>query len=329
MTVRFTLACTSSDRTRPVIDGRIPIKGCEVTFLPGEPEDIFRRALLNKAFDICELSMSSHILTTARGDSAYIGIPVFPSRAFRHASIYVRTDRGINLPGDLKGKRIGLPEYQQTAALWIRGMLADEYGVATRDIAWAIGGLEQRGATERTKLTLPADLDVRSIGPDDTLSGLLASGELDGIVSPRPPSCFLEKSAPVDRLFTDFTAAERHYAKKTGFFPLMHCMAVRKDVAERHPWLPLEIFRTFTAAKRFAVEELNLINVLRVSTPWPSLAVAAAEEVLGKNPWSYGFAANATEIRTMIGYAARDGLITQAFDAEQLFHATLLDMTDG
>ncbi len=325
---RFTLACTSTDRTRPILDGRIAVPGCEFICLPGEPEDIFRRALRDKAFDITELSMSSHIVTTARGDSSYIGIPVFPSRAFRHSGIYIRTDRGIRSPVDLKGKRIGLPEFQQTAALWVRGMFADEYGVATRDISWVTGGMEQMGGSERIALSLPPELDVKPIGPSDTLNGLLASGEIDAVISPRPPSCYDRKTAPVDRLFGDYRSAEMAYAKQTGFFPIMHCLAVRRDVADAYPWLPLELFRAFAQAKKQALDELSLVNVLRISSPWVASAHADAKQVLGDNPWPYGFAANRTEIAAMIRYARADGLAARDLDPAELFHKSTLEAPD-
>ncbi len=325
---KFTLACTSTDRTRPILDGRISVPGCAFVCLPGEPEDIFRRALRDRAFDITELSMSSHIVTTARGDSAYIGIPVFPSRAFRHSGIYIRSDRGIRSPLDLKGKRIGLPEFQQTAALWVRGIFADEYGVTTRDIAWVTGGMEQTGSTERIALSLPPDLDVKAIGPNDTLNEMLASGAIDAVISPRPPSCYQHKTAPVDRLFVDYRSAEMAYAKKTGFFPIMHCLAVRRDVADANPWLPLELFRAFTQAKNLALSELSLVNVLRVSSPWIASAHAEAQAVLGSNPWAYGFAANRAEIAAMIRYARTDGLATRDLEPSALFHQSTLDALD-
>ena len=155
----LTLACTASDRTRPILDGRVSVSGVDFVMLPGEPEDIFRRALRDRAFDVSELSMGSHIVTTARGDSAYVGVPVFPSRAFRHSAVYVRTDRGISGPADLAGRTIGLPEYQQTAALWVRGVLREHYGVDTRGVAWRTGG-------ERVPIALPGGLDVRPLGED-------------------------------------------------------------------------------------------------------------------------------------------------------------------
>lgn len=326
--ITLTLACTQSDRTRPILDGRIEVPGVSFVMLPGEPEDIFRRALRDKAFDVTELSMGSHIVTTARGDAAYIGVPVFPSRAFRHSAIYVRSDRGISAPEHLKGKRIGLPDYQQTAGMWVRGMLADQYGVEVRSVAWRTGGQDRPSGGERIPLNLPPGLDVAPIGAGETLDGLLAAGALDAVISPRPPRCFLEKTAPVVRLFANYRQAEMAYFKATGHFPIMHCLAVRRDVADRHPWLPVELFRAFAKAKALALSELRQINVLRVTLPWVAVHLAETEAVMGANPWRYGLRENLHELHAMARYAEADGLAQRVIDPLELFHASTHDAAD-
>jgi 4,5-dihydroxyphthalate decarboxylase len=318
--IPLTLACTASDRTRPLMDGRFRVPGCDITFLPGEPEDIFRRALRDRAFDITELSFSSHILTTTRGDSPYVGVPVFLSRAFRHSAVYVRTDRGIRTAADLAGRTIGLPEYQQTAALWMRGILREHYGVDTRGIAWRTGG-------ERVAIKLPEGFDVQPAGRD--LDAALAAGEIDALIAPRPPACLRDRSAPVDRLWPDYRAEEQAWFGATGFFPIMHCLAVRKDVAERHPWLPVELFRAFAAAKAASLAELRLVNVLRVSLPWIAAEAEAQIAAMGGNPWPYGFARNRDEIAAMIRFAVADGLAAQPIAPEALFHPSVLDLADA
>ncbi|MBC7802141.1 MAG: ABC transporter substrate-binding protein [Gemmatimonadaceae bacterium] len=325
-TVTLSLACTLSDRTRPILDGRVPVPGVHFNATTGEPEDIFRRALRERDIEVTELSMGSHIVTTARGDAPYVGVPVFLSRAFRHSAIYVRTDRGIRGPADLAGRRIGLPEYQQTAALWVRGILREHYGVDTGAIAWRTGGLEVTGGSERIALRLPPGLDVAPIGPDDTLNGMLASGALDAVVAPRPPSCFTARSAPVGRLYPDYRAEEEAYYQATGFFPIMHCLAVRQDVATAHPWLPRALFRAFSQAKALSVSELSLVNVLRVSLPWIAAEAEVQTRIMGGDPWPYGFARNREEIEAMIRFAAADGLAAQAIEPEALFHPSTLDL---
>jgi 4,5-dihydroxyphthalate decarboxylase len=316
----LTLACTASDRTRPILDGRVTVPGVDLVALPGEPEDIFRRALRDRAFEVCELSMGSHIVTTARGDGAYVGVPVFPSRAFRHSAVYVRTDRGIAGPGDLAGRAVGLPEYQQTAALWVRGILREHYGVDTRGIAWRTGG-------ERVPISLPEGLDVRPLGEDP--QGALASGRLDALVAPRPPAAFGDRNAPVGRLWPDYRAEEVAWHRATGFFPIMHCLAVRRDVAERHPWLPVELFRAFARARAIALEELRLVNVLRVSMPWAAASFEEQTAVMGGDPWPYGFARNREEVAAMVRFAVADGLAAEPILPEALFHPSTLTEEAG
>ena len=317
--ISLTLACTATDRTRPLMEGRFKVPGADITFLPGEPEDIFRRALRDRAFDISELSMGSHIVTSARGDAPYIGVPVFLSRAFRHSAIYIRTDRGINSAADLAGREIGLPEYQQTAALWVRGILRDHYGVDTRGISWRTGG-------ERVAITLPDGFKVKPMG--ESLEEALAAGRIDALIAPRPPACLGTDSAPVARLFPDYRREEENWFRTSGFFPIMHCLAVRKDVAERHPWLPVELFRAFSAAKAASLAELSLVNVLRVSLPWIAAEAEAQSALFGGNPWPYGFKRNRDEIAAMIRYAVEDGLAARRMEPEELFHPSVLDLME-
>ncbi len=314
--LQLTLACTQSDRTRPILDGRVTIPGVDLVCLPGEPEDIFRRALRDRAFAITELSMGSHIVTSARGDAPYIGVPVFPSRAFRHSAIYTRSDRGIRSAADLAGRVIGLPEYQQTAALWVRGILREYYGVDTRTIRWRTGG-------ERVAITLPDGFDVQPMG--EPLEAALAAGRIDALIGPRPPASFRDGSAPVVRLYPDYRSEEIAWHQASGFFPIMHCMAVRKDIAEAHPWLPLEMFRAFARARAMALEELQLVNVLRVSLPWIAAAYEEQARVMGGDPWPYGFARNKAEVTAMIRYAVADGLASAAIAPETLFHTSTLE----
>ena len=309
--LRITLACTLSDRTRPVLDGRVPIPGVEFIALPGEPEDIFRRALRDRAFDVTELSMGSHITTTARGDSPYIGVPVFLSRAFRHSAIYIRTDRGITRPEDLAGRTIALPEYQQTAALWVRGILRETHGVDTRGIRWRIGA-------ERIAITLPEGFDVAPLG--ESPEQALREGRVDAMISPRAPA----PHPNIARLFPDYPAAEKAWFGRTGFFPIMHCLAVRRDVAEAHPWLPLVLFRAFAEARRLSLEELRLVNVLRVSLPWIAATMEEQERAMGGDVWPYGFAKNREEIAAMIRFARADGLAAREVTPEELFHPSVL-----
>lgn len=326
--LKLSLACIPTDRSRPILDGRVKVEDCEIQPLNIEPEEIFRRALNEKAFDLTELSLSSHIVTTARGDAAYVAVPVFLSRVFRHSAMFVRTDRDIKRPEDLAGRRIGVPEYQQTAGLWVRGILRDQHGVDTTKISWVTGGQEKPGSSERIALSLPPHIDVKPIGPTETLNGLLATGEIDAIFSPRPPSCFVNKSAPVDRLFPKYREAEMEYYRKTKFFPIMHVLCVRKDIAAEHPWLPAKLFAAFAKAKALSLNELSQNNVLRVALPWVASWYDEARALMGPNIWPYGFRENRDELAAMTRYAHIDGLAPRIVDPAELFHPSTLDVSD-
>src|ERR1700752_3708893 len=235
--VPITIACGNYDRTSAIRDGRVKVEGCAVTYLPLYPEEIFHRAFKFQEFDVSELSFSSYLRTTAAGNSPYIGIPAFVSRIFRHSGIYIRTDAGIKKPEDLRGKRIGVPEYQITAVVWMRGMMQHEYGVKPSDIKWRSGGQEQAGRHERTPLRPIPGLDLQPIGDDQTLVDMLRKGELDALFTARAPSSFVHGEPHIARLFPDTRAAEMAYYKKTGMFPIMHLIGIRKSLVERHPWL--------------------------------------------------------------------------------------------
>lgn len=322
---RFTLACVATDRSRPVASGEAPVEGCTLDFRFGEPEAIFRDALNDRGCDITELSMASHIVTTARGDTRYIGVPVFLSRAYRHAAIFVRADSPIRRLDALKGARIGLPEYQQTAALWVRGMMLDA-GVRAQDVHWHVGGLNATGPGERIALTLPLDIRLSTLSGDQTLDAMLMSGELDAIISPRVPESFAKGQSR--RLFEDVKAAEVSYFLQSGFFPLMHCLAVKREVADQHPWLPAALFSAFALAKRQRLAELAQGNVLRVSLPWIMHEFSDTIRLTQGSPWPYGFARNRAEIEAMARYAHADGIAARLVSPEELFHPTTHALTD-
>ena len=313
----ISLACTVTDRTRPILDGRVAIDGCDVHSITGEPEDLFARALRDEEFDVTELSLSSYLIVTARGTSSYVAVPAFPSRAFRHAAVYVRTDRGIDRPEDLVGATVGVPEYQQTVGLWIRGILADRHGVPPSEIRWRSGGLERPGAEERIPVQVRRGIDLRSIDPGSTLSGMLADGELDGIVSPRPPSCFETGHQKVRRLWPDHREEERRFYADTRLFPIMHVVAIRRSLAERHPWLPGNVLRAFEEAKRLAIRDLEQTNFARVTLPWIDLD--AVRELMGDDYWPYGIDANRGELAAAAGWSFEEGLSPRLLAPEELF----------
>ncbi len=323
----FTVTCVATDRTRPLATGEVETDGATLSFRFSEPEAIFREALNSASFEITELSMSSHIVTTARGDAQYIAIPVFLSRAFRHSAIFVRADRGFTSLADLKGANIGVPEYQQTAAMWVRGMMLGE-GVRASDVTWHVGGVDKPGPGERIALTLPDHITVKTVTGPDTLDAMLLSGRLDAIISPRTPASMRDGDPRVRHLYPDLRAAEVAYYRQTGFFPIMHALAVRKDVATANPWLPKALFEAFSAAKRLRLDEMALHNVLRVALPWSVHDHADAMAITGGDPWPYGFKRNLVELEAMTEFMAADGTASRKVAPEELFHPSTLSLGD-
>ena len=244
----LSVAVGDYDRTRALIDGSVAIDGVDPVYMPLVPEEIFFRAFRAAEFDICELSLSSYAIKTAQGDCPYIAVPAFVSRAFRHNAVYVRTDR-IKKPADLKGKKVGVPEYQLTANVWARAFLDDDYGVKPADIHWIRGGIEQPGRPEKLTVKLPAGVRLDNAPEGATISALLEAGEIDGFIAPRPPSR-IEKGHPhIGWLFPDPVAVAKDYFKRTGLFPIMHVLGIRRALAEQHPWLPGAVLKAFEQAK--------------------------------------------------------------------------------
>ncbi|MDE2007106.1 MAG: ABC transporter substrate-binding protein [Rhodospirillales bacterium] len=314
----LSIAVGNYDRMRPLMDGEVAIDGVDPLFMALEPEEIFFRAFRHADFDVCELSLSSFALRTARGDCPYVGLPVFPSRAFRHTAIYVRTDR-IRVPEDLRGKRVGVPEYQLTANVWARALLEDEHGVAPEEIVWVRGGLEQAGRVEKNPFTPPPGLRLEAAPEGATLSGLLAAGAIDGIIAPRAPSCF-GSDPNVGWLYPDTKAAASDYFRRTGIFPLMHLLGLRRALAERHPFLPMALVKAFTESKRIALARLADPAASKVSLPFAEEWVHATRALMGEDFWSYGLEANRAALTAFLQRHHREGLSPRALAPEELFH---------
>jgi 4,5-dihydroxyphthalate decarboxylase len=325
--LKLSMSVGNYDRTQALFDGRVQVEGCEVTAVPLEPEEAFHRAFRYGEFDITEISMSSHMMTTARGDNQYVAVPAFLSRVFRQSGVYVRTDRGINRPQDLKGKRIGVPEYQITANVWIRGILEEEFGVKPSDIHWRRGGIEEAGRGERAPISLPDSVDLQQIPDDKTLSGMLEAGELDGYIGARAPSCFLRGAPHVGRLFKDYIQDEKDYFLRTRIFPIMHMVGIRKTLVEQHPWLAVSVYKAFLKAKALAVHELNEICHLAVSLPWMVHHHNEAKALMGDDYWPYGLDANRHVIDKFAQYHHGQGLSVRHVAAEELFARSSLDLS--
>lgn len=316
--LEISMACVDYDRTRALFDGRAAIDGCEVIGVAMSPEEAFHRAFNYQEFDITELSMSSYMCQQSREGSPYVGIPAFVSRMFRHGSIYIRNDRNINQPSDLVNKTIGVPEYQMTAALWIRGTLQDDYNVKPFDMKWRVGGLEQGGRKQVVAFDLPDEIEIEAIPADDTLSQQLDEGKLDALITARAPSCFGVNDKIV-RLFPDYRNAEEAYYKRCQMFPIMHIIGIRRSLVEQHPWLPVNVLAAFNKAKSICYDNLAKVGHLFTTLPWPVHEFQAAQDLMGEDYWPYGVQENAREIEAMTRYAYEQGLTTRKLTPEDLF----------
>jgi 4,5-dihydroxyphthalate decarboxylase len=319
-TLQLSVAIGDYDRNRPLFDHRVVIDGVDPIFMQLEPEEIFFRAFRNAEFDICELSLSSMTVKTAQGDCPYVGIPAFLSRAFRHTSIFIRTDKGIREPRDLIGRRVGMPEYQLTACVWVRAFLADDFGVKPSDIVWVLGGMEQPGRPEKIKLSLPPDVRIESAPDGTSLNALLEQGQIDAFIGPRAPSCFERGHPHVDWLFSDPAAEAAAYYRRTGIFPIMHLVGVRRELAESNPWLPAAILKAFAQSKAAAVAKLSDVSATKVTMPFVEEQLRTIRRLMGKDYWAYGLAANRKVLDSFLEHHYRQGLSQRRVGPEELFH---------
>ena len=315
----LTLAIGDYDRTGALKTGAVRPQGVDLNILTLSPEEIFYRMGRFLEFDACEFSLSTYTIRRGRGEPM-IAIPVFPSQMFRHSSIFIGDKAGIREPKDLRGKRVGVPKYHMTAAVWIRGLLEDEYGVAPKDIRWFEGG--EGAKVKEVDVTLPPDVRLEHV-PDGThLGDMVAAGELDAFIGARRPAAY---GKGVSRLFPDFRTAERAYYERTRIFPIMHTVVLKEELVRQYPWLPRSLYDAFTEAKRLAYERLHFTAALLTSLPWQ---VAEAEEtraLMGDDPFAYGIARNRTTVETLAAYSFRQSLAPRRLTIEEMFVPSLLD----
>ena len=323
--LRLTLSIWDYDRTRALADGSVQPDGIDLNVLELVLEETFFRMARHSEFDAAEMSLSSYTVSLGRTPQPFIAIPVFPSRAFRHSCIFVSAKSGIREPRELSGKRFGAPEYQLTAPVWIRGILADEYGVKPDSPEYWVGGQEQAGREEKLKLELPAGFRVRPIGPGQTLSAMLASGEIDALHSPRTPSTFYSRPEAVGRLFPDFMAVEREYYRRTRIFPIMHVVAIRRELYEANRWIAMSLYKAFAEAQRRAYRSLRETAAHKAMLPWLTAHVEDAVREFGEDWWSYGFKDNRHVINTFLRYHHEQGLSKRRFQPEELFAPETLE----
>ncbi len=317
--LRLTLACGDYDRTRSLEDGSVQPDGIELTYLRLPVEETFFRMMRHREFEVAELSLSSYVVSLQRDEPPFVAIPVFPSRMFRHGSVYVNSAAGIESASDLRGRRVGTPEYQLSAGVWIRGILADQHGLGADEVAYFTGGQESPGRIEKAAVALPERFRIERIGVGETLSEMLVDGRIDALYTPRIPMPFVDGDPRVRRLFPDTVATEKAYFAETGVFPIMHVVAIRRDVYERSPWVAQSLFKAFVTAKQEAAARIYDSSALRFMLPWLNQQLEDARTSLGSDFWSYGLDANHHVLDTFLRYHFEQGLSQRRLAPAELF----------
>ena len=319
------MACWNYDRTRALLEDRIPIDGIDLTYLNLPVEETFFRMLRHHEFDVAEMSLSSYTLSLFADEPQFIAIPIFPSRFFRHSCIFINRHSGIREPKDLIGKRVGTPEYQMTAGVWIRGILSDEYKVPITSVQYLNGGEEEPKRPEKLNLSLPPEIHLEPIPPTKTLSQMLDAGEIDALYSARMPSTFVKGSPHVGRLFEDYQAIEREYFSRTKIFPIMHAVVIRRNLYEKYPWIAQSLCKAFVRAQRETYDELYQTAALKYMLPWLIKHVEDTRALMGQDFWPYGLEPNVPALTTFLRYSFEQGLSKRQLAPKELFAPETLE----
>lgn len=313
----LTLACAPYDRTAALADGRVRPRGIDLTYLGLPVEETFYRMARYREFDVAEMSLSSYTISLSHG-TPFVAIPVFPSRAFRHHAVYVHAGSGIERPEDLAGRVVGVPEYQITAAVWIRGILAEHHGVPVGSVTYRTGGLHEPGRVEKIAIDIPG-VKIEPAPAGRTLDELLAAGELDAVYTARAPRSYLDGNPAVRRLWADSRAAETAYFQRTGIFPIMHTVAIRREVYEKDRWVARALLDAFEQAKALAAAELEETASFANMLPWGYEQAREARALMGHDYWPYQLAANFATLDTLLGYLHDQGLTPKRWVPAELF----------
>ena len=316
--LQLSLAISDYDHVRDLTSGKIAVEGVDLLPLDLEIEEIFHRLLTYGEFDIGEMSMGMYTALASQGLGEYIAIPVFPSRTFRHSIIYVRTDGDIGMPSDLIGKRVGIPQWSQTAATYVRGFLSHDYGIDLGSIRWIQAGVNQAGRIDPVKSRLPPGVEIEPVS-DRSLNEMLVAGDLDAVISAREPAAFSAGHARIRRLFNDFQTEEKAYFKRSGVLPIMHCIVLRKTLLDTHPWLARNLYNAFEQARRAGVQRVLDAGSSRFALVWTPAYANDVAAVLGADPFAYGIDANAVTLEAWVNYAFEQGVAHRLMPIHELF----------
>ena len=321
--IKLSLAIGDYDHVRDLLDGTVRAEGIDLTVLRLPIEEIFYRFIKNREWDVSETSFGKVVSLASQDDKGLVAIPVFPSRVFRHSSIYVRSDKGITKPEDLNGKRIGVPEWAQTASVYSRGMLAHEYGVDLKSIHWHQGGVNEAGRVEKVKLKLPEGMKY-TVVKDKSLSEMLLAGELDAVLSARPPQPYADGDKRVRRMFEDYRTVELAYWKKTGIFPIMHVVTMRREAYETNRWVAMNLLKAFTESKNRSLKRMADITASFYPLPWMDQNTTISRELLGDDLWPYGIEGSRKTLEAFTQYAFEQGVCYRKVAVEEMFAPEVL-----
>ncbi len=316
--LHLTLATTDYDHVRDLMNGVVRPEGVVLTAFVLPVEEVFYRFIKNREWDVSEMSFGKFIGYASQGNSPFIGIPVFPSRVFRHSAFYVRTDRGIAQPKDLEGKRVGIPEWAQTAGIYARGYLSDTAGVDLRKIHWVQAGMNEAGREEKVEFKLPTGIQYEQ-RRDTSISAMLLSGEIDAAISARVPDAFESGGGKIARLFPNYRAEEARYHAATGIYPIMHVIAMRRTVFERYPWVAMNLFKAFDESKRRSLDRIRDLTASRIPVPWSAAIADEWSKDFGADPFPYGLEANRKTLTAFCRFAHEQGITAKQLAPDDLF----------
>ena len=324
--LRLTFAAWDYDRVKPIMDGTLRPEGIEIEPIVSRPSETFFRMLRKQEFDVSELSLANYTMLRAEGDEKFIAIPVFPSRLFRHSCIFVNKKAGINEPKDLVGKKIGVPEYSMTAAVFARGLLLHEYGVEPDSIEWFSGTQDGLKRPSRIDFDLPKSIVLHRMPPEKDMGPMLDQGELDAIISPNAPHSLNNDPSPVRRLFPDYRQSEKDYFLRTGIFPIMHTVVFRREIYDANPWAALSLYSAFKKAKELAYAEMMETDALKITLPWVVAEMEETQRVMGHDFWPYGIEPNQLALKVLPQYLYEQNLISRIPKTEELFAENTLGL---
>jgi 4,5-dihydroxyphthalate decarboxylase len=314
----LSIAMSNYEHVSDVMNGRIHPEGIDLRAMELPVEEIFFRMLNFLEWDVSEFSMAKYVSLTASNKAPFWALPVFPSRVFRQSAFYIATKSGIKEPADLAGRRIGIPEWAQTAGVYARSYLQHQCGMQLKDIHWVQAGVNDVGRAEKVTLSLPSGVSIETV-PDRSLNDLLLAGEIDGMISAREPASMIKRDLRIARLWPDYRTIEESYYKDTGIFPIMHAVVIKKETLEQHPWIAMNLFKVFEEAKKRSLQRLSSLVNSRVAIPWSHIAVERAQTLFGEDVWPYGIEANRCTLEAFTQFCFEQGVTDRRVPPSELF----------